>query len=162
MKATFPRRRWALLRISGISISGILVGIFFAVLAIIVITQMITTKAADAYIMYTGPQPMIGNDYENLEKALEEAMGDYNGDGYNTISFTDNTFLTEKEIERRKAEADKIREHNPDYPVYTYDANANSGAYQRYMAEITSGSHMFLMLDPDLYKGLCEQGGFVH
>lgn len=137
------------------------IGIFLAILAVIVGVQMITTKPADAYIMYTGPQPMIGNDYENLEAAIEEVMSDYNGDGHKAISFTDNTFLTEREIERRKAEADRIREHNPDYPVYTYDANANNGAYQRYMAEITSGSHMFLMLDPDLYRGLAEQEALI-
>ncbi|MBE6588238.1 MAG: hypothetical protein E7647_07490 [Ruminococcaceae bacterium] len=137
------------------------IGIFILVLAGIVISQMILTKPADAYIMYTGPQPMIGNDYDNLEAAIVEAMGDYNGDGHRVISFTDNTFLTEAEIERRTQEAERIREYNPEYPVYTYDANANNAAYQRFMAEITSGSHMFCMLDPDLYRGLAEQKAFI-
>lgn len=137
------------------------IGIFIAVLAVIVIVQAIITKPADAYIMYTGPQPMIGNDYENLEDAITEAMGDYNGDGHRAISFTDNTFLTEREIESRKKEADRIREKNPDYPVYTYDVTANNAAYHRFMAEVTSGSHMFLMLDPDLYRGLAEQEALI-
>lgn len=137
------------------------IGIFVIILAVIVLVQFITTVPADVYIMYTGPQPIIGNDYENLENAFEAAMGDYNGDGKRGISFTDNTFLTEAEIERRKAEAEEIRKTDPDYPAYTYDGNANSAAYQRYMAEVTSGSHMFCMLDPDLYYGLAEVGGFV-
>ena len=88
-------------------------------------------------------------------------MGDYNEDGKRGISFTDNTFLTEAEIERRRAAAEEIRKTDPDYPAYTYDANANSAAYQRYMAEINGGSHMFCMLDPDLYRGLAELGGLV-
>ncbi|MBR6675983.1 MAG: hypothetical protein IKL24_01475 [Clostridia bacterium] len=137
------------------------IGIFAAVIVIVLLCQLIFNVPADVYIMYTGPMPIIGNDYENLEDAFEAAMGDYNGDGHREISFTDNTFLTEAEIERRVEESKKIRELQPDYPIYTYDASANAAAYQRFMAEITSGSHMFCMLDIDLYKGLCEQGGFI-
>jgi len=137
------------------------IGIFAAVIVIILLCQLIFNIPADVYIMYTGPQPIIGNDYENLEDAFEAAMDDYNGDGHKEISFTDNTFLTTAEIERRQKEALAIKEKDPDYPAYTYDATSNNAAYQRFMAEVTSGSHMFCMLDPDLYLGLREQGGFV-
>ena len=127
------------------------IGVFVGALAIVLVCQLIFNVPADVYILYTGPQAIIGVDYENLEDAFEAAMDDYNGDGHREISFSDNTFLTEKEIERRK-------ELNP---KYKYDVTANNGAYQRFMAEITGGTHLFCMLDPDLYAGLREQGAFV-
>ncbi len=127
------------------------IGVFCTALVIVLLCQLIFNIPADVYILYTGPQAIVGRDYENLEDAIQEAMGDYNGDGDREISFSDNTFLTKQEIERRI----KID------PGYTYDVTANNGAYQRFMAEITSGTHMFCMLDPDLYNGLREQGAFV-
>lgn len=127
------------------------IGVVAVIIAIVLICQFVFNIPADVYIMYTGPQAMVGRDYEALEDAFQSAMGDYNGDGHKEISFADNTFLTENEIARRK-------EINP---KYTYDVTANNAAYQRYMAEITSGTHMFCMLDPDLYLGLAEIGGFI-
>lgn len=137
------------------------IGVFVAVLVIVLVCQLIFKAPNDVYIMYTGPVEMVGNKYEKLEDAFEDAMGDYNEDGKKEISFTDNTFLTEAEIERRVENSKLLREQDPNYPIYTYDATANNAAYQRFMAEITSGSHLFLMLDPDLYRGLAEQGAFV-
>lgn len=127
------------------------IGIFVGVLAIVLICQIIFHVPADVYILYTGPQAMVGRDYEKLEDAFQAVMDDYNGDGHKELNFADNTFLTEKEIERRRALN----------PKYKYDVTANNGAYQRFMTEITSGIYMFCMLDPDLHAGLREQEAFV-
>ena len=127
------------------------IGAVVAALVITLICQIIFNVPADVYIMYAGPGAMVGRDYDKLEEAIVAAMGDYNEDGHKEISFSDNTFLTENEIERRK-------ELNP---KYTYDVTANNASYQRYMAEISAGTHMFCMLDPELYRGLAELGGLV-
>ena len=127
------------------------IGVFAAALFIVFLVQVIFNVPADVHIMYAGPQGMVGRDYDLLEKAVKDAMGDYNGDGHLEIGFSDNTFLSQTEIERRK----KLN------PKYTYDIQANNAAFQRYQAEVAAGTHMFCMLDPELYRGLCELDAFV-
>ena len=127
------------------------IGVFVFALLVVLVCQIIFNVPDDVHIMYAGPQGMVGRDYDKLEEALFEAMGDYNGDGEKKIGFSDNTFLTRSEIERRQ-------ELNP---KYTYDVQANNAAYQRYQAEISAGVHMFCMLDPELFAGVAEVEGFV-
>ena len=47
-----------------------------AVLVIVLLVQLITHVDPDVYIMYTGPQPIIGYQYDNLEDAILSAMDD--------------------------------------------------------------------------------------
>lgn len=122
-----------------------------AVLVIVLLVQLITHVDPDVYIMYTGPQPIIGYQYDNLEDAILSAMDDVNGDGKKAISFADNMYISPKQLEeRRKAN-----------PGYSYDANSNAAALQRYQMEITAAKHMICMLDPGLFDPMAEAGAFV-
>lgn len=134
------RHKWH----AGLTVAGV-------VIAVVILVQFFTRTTPDVYIMYTGPQSIIGNRYDKLEDAITNAMSDYNGDGKIAISFADNTYLSKKQIEEKKAANSS----------YTADYQSNSAAFQRYMTEITAGKHMFVMLDPALHDEMAAAGAFV-
>ncbi len=134
------RHKWH----AGIIIAAVVFGV-------VLLVQLITHVDPDVYIMYTGPQPMIGYQYENLEKTILSAMDDVNGDGKKAISFADNMYISPELLEER-------RKANPDY---TYDASANAAALQRYQMEMTAAKHMICMLDPGLFDPMAKSGAFI-
>lgn len=134
------RHKWH----AGITVSAVILGV-------VLLVQLITHVKPDVYIMYTGPQPIVGAQYERLEDAILSVMDDVNGDGKKAISFADNMYITPKKIEER-------RSANPNY---TYDAAANSAALQRYQMEMTAAKHMICMLDAELFDEMAEAGAFV-
>lgn len=121
------------------------------ILAAVAVFQLVTHVEPDVYIMYTGPQPIVGAQYERLEAAILSAMDDVNGDGKKAISFSDNTYITPGEAEAR-------REKNPGY---TFDASANAAALERYQMEMTAAKHMICMLDPELFDEMADVGAFI-
>ena len=123
---------------------------FCIVIAAVLLWQILTYVAPDAYIMYTGPVALIGSRYTDLETAITQVMEDYNGDGVKAISFTDNTYLTEEQIAEKQEEGG----YQPDY-------GAMQSAYSRFQAEINAAKHMLCMLDPSLYEPLRDMGGFM-
>lgn len=128
-------------------------GLIIAAAAIIVVLalQIIFHVTPDVYIMYTGPQPIVGVHYERLEKAIVSVMDDTNGDGNKSISFADNMYISPALLRERQAAN----------PSYTIDANANTAAFSRYRTEITAGKHMLCMLDPSLFDEMADAGAFV-
>ncbi len=125
--------------------------IMTVIIGVVLLVQFLTNVPSDVTVLYTGPQAMVGADYDRLDDAFKEAMGDYNGDGKKEIEFGDNTYLTQELIEKRKALN----------PKYTYDVKANQTAYERYRMDIATCAHMCYMLDPELYRGAAEDDIFV-
>lgn len=119
--------------------------------ATVIIVQLILHTAPDVYIMYTGPQAIVGNQYEKLEDAIISAMDDVNGDGKKAISFSDNTYLSSEQVEQRKALSSSFK----------FDASMNAAAFQRYQMEITAATHMLCMLDPSLFDEMAAAGAFT-
>jgi len=128
-------------------------GLIIAIVAIatVLIVQLITDVPSDVTVLYTGPQAIVGADFDYLDDAFREAMGDYNDDGKKEVEFGDNTYLTQTLIEQRKALN----------PKYTYDVQANQSAYERYRMDIATCAHMCYMLDPELYQGAAQDEIFV-
>ncbi|MBE6714774.1 MAG: hypothetical protein E7575_05770 [Ruminococcaceae bacterium] len=117
----------------------------------VLLFQIITHVEPDVTIMYTGPQAMVGRDYERLEKAFKAVMGDYNKDKKLEITFADTTYIPKRIIEANK----KLD------PSYTYDAAENNNAYQRFWNSIAAGTYLFCMLDPELHDEIVACDGFV-
>jgi len=128
-------------------------GLIIAAIVIggVLLYQLITHVDPDVTIMYTGPEKMVGRDYERLEEALKSVMEDYNGDGCEEILFADNTYIPKRIIAANK-------EKNPDY---SYDTVENSNAYQRFQNSIATGAYMFCMLDPELHDEVAAYEGFI-
>ena len=126
---------------------GITVGII--IFAVVLIVQAFTSKTPDVYIMYAGPQAMVGKQYEKLESAIIGVMDDYDKNGYCAISFADNTYLNEEQYKARQEMGLNV------------DRQSNTAAYERFRLEIASGEHMVCMLDPGLYKEVKEMEAFT-
>ena len=75
--------------------------IMTVIIGVVLLVQFLTNVPSDVTVLYTGPQAMVGADYDRLDDAFKEAMGDYNGDGKKEIEFGDNTYLTQELIEKR-------------------------------------------------------------
>ena len=123
--------------------------IFFTVVAVVAVLQLVTRVKPDASIIYAGPGTMLGSGYERFEAAVCELMEDYNGDGKKEISMADNTYLSPEQI----AEKDKLGQF--------VDRSANQSAYERYRVEITSREYLFCMLDPALFREVKDNSGFL-
>ncbi len=126
--------------------------LFAVVIAVVLLWQIITYVRPDVYIMYTGPVAFIGSRYTDLEEAITQVMDDYNGDGEKAINFTDNTYLTEKQIAKKQEEAKaQSQEYIPDY-------SGLKASYSRFQTEMTAAKHM---LDPALYEQIRDMDGFM-
>ena len=123
--------------------------LFAVIVAGVAVFQIITHKTPDAYIMFTGPSAVIGNDYDRLEKAIFEVMDDYNGDGHKKINFADNTYYNEEQIKAIEAAGGVC------------DLTSNTASYNRYIAAMQAGQYMFVMIDQSLFEPMAEAGGFV-
>lgn len=129
--------------------------LFVVVIALVLVWQIITYVRPDVYIMYTGPVAFVGSRYTELEEAITQVMDDYNGDGEKAISFTDNTYLTEEQIEKKQEEAKaQNEEYIPDY-------SGLKASYSRFQTEMTAAKHMLCMLDPALYEQIRDMDGFM-
>ena len=128
---------------AGLSLFGIVV-------AAVLIWQILTYVAPDVYILYTGPVALVGSRYTELEDAITQVMDDYNEDGEKSISFTDNTYLTEEQIAKKQ----EAGGYQPDY-------EGLHAAYSRFQAEITGAKHMLCMLDPALHAQIRDMEGFM-
>ncbi len=129
--------------------------VFALVIAVVLVWQILTYVRPDVHIMYTGPVAFIGSRYTELEEALIQVMDDYNGDGEKAISFTDNTYLTEEQIEKKQEEA---KAQNEDYYP---DYSGLRASYGRFQTEMTAAKHMLCMLDPSLYEQIRDMDGFM-
>lgn len=129
--------------------AGLIIG--GVAIAAVLLVQLITDVPHDVTVLYTGPQAIVGSDYDYLDEAFKDAMGDYNEDGKKEVEFGDNTYLTQTLIEQRKALN----------PKYTYDVQANQSAFERYRMDIATCAHMCYMLDPELYRGAAADEIFV-
>lgn len=127
--------------------AGIICGA--VIIGAVLLIQLIFNKTPDVYIMYAGPGAMVGAQYERFEAAVEEAMSDYDGNGYKKISFSDSTYLTQEQAAQRREMGLSV------------DDVANSAAYKRYQMELSAGEHMVCMLDPDIYESAKAVGAFV-
>ncbi len=128
---------------------------FAVVIGAVLVWQILTYVRPDVHIMYTGPVAFIGSRYTALEEALTQVMEDYNGDGEKAISFTDNTYLSEEQIEKKQEEA---KAQNEDYYP---DYSGMRASYGRFQTEMTAAKHMLCMLDPALYEQIRDMDGFM-
>lgn len=127
----------------------ILIILFFVVFITIMTAQMCTREEYDISVMYAGPAVVADSQNAALEDALGRLASDTDGDGKSEAVFYDLIIMTEDELKKA---------YDKGHSTSAINAVSIQDAKDAFQLNILSDDHFVLMLSPERYEVMLENG----
>jgi len=75
----------------------VIIGVFFAVIAAVCISQMVTKESYDMYIRYVGDNEITKETYQDIKSSFERTKMDANGDKETNVAFEQVVYISDPE-----------------------------------------------------------------
>ena len=75
----------------------LIIGVFFAVIAAVCISQMVTKESYDMYIRYVGDNTITKETYQDIKSSFERTKMDSNGDKETNVAFEQVVYISDPE-----------------------------------------------------------------
>ena len=130
--------------------------LFFIIMGIILISQMINREESDINILYTGPHIFEVGEKNSVESAFCQIMpNDFNGDGKKLTQVADMTAYTDEQMLEAMEQAEK---EGKTLIISNY---AFEMVKSRFSQEVFAGESVICLLDRVWYDMVLENDGFV-
>jgi len=127
---------------------AVLIGVAVLAFVIFCVVQCASRVKGDVTIAYIGGQSFDSEMYEDLQRALNEMLGeDYNGDGKIHAEFTQFIYMTEIQLENERAKGNPV------------DIQGIITAQTQIELEFAAGNIVIYFIDRDVYRQYARRGG---
>ena len=129
-----------------------------AIILIVCMWQVNTTKKHDVIIVYAGPNCLSTTEIKELEEIINAALPyDKDGNGDKSAAMSMYQIYSAEQIEKQNAETDATGAH------MTVDTSRNTEQYSAYNSYMMTGSSSICFLDPWLYEQTLSnsQGSYI-
>ncbi|MBE6619211.1 MAG: hypothetical protein E7626_05465 [Ruminococcaceae bacterium] len=151
-----------------------IIGLFFVILAIVLVVQLVQREKYDIKIAYAGDFTVMSEDenatllsdfpeaMEKISKAFESFISDdiNNDKKKNAITHGEYLLSPEREAELRKQAQDKSIETNQQW-AFNYSANDRSTATENVGVLLSTGEAIICLMDTYSYKTFGSDGAFA-
>jgi hypothetical protein len=123
---------------------------FFVIAIAVMCRQMLRREEYDVSVMYAGPKVIADTQNAEIEDALAKITNDNDGDGEREALFYDLIIMTDSEL----SEA-----YEKGFSTSAINNDTVQGAKDAFQLNILSDDHFVLMLSPERYTLMLENGG---
>ncbi len=148
-----------------------IITLFFAVLLVVLIVQIVGREEYDISAIYSGPVQLDGGDLEKISSAFAEIIDeDYNGDGKINVLTHDEYILSPEQQKELEDEADRLNDElsqesdeggkKGEY-VFIYTTQDRSAALNNVTTLVTTGEAIICLMDKYTYDIFDDNDAFA-